>query len=60
MIKGKEKKMLNSILTRPWKKVCIDKIITQDLERGKTKNLITDPEEVKVETDKFFANQFRK
>ena len=60
MIKGEEKKMLNSILTRPWKKVCIDKIITQDLERGKTKNLITDLEEVKVETDKFFANQFRK
>ena len=60
MIKGEKKKILNSILSRPWKKVCIDKIIIQDAEKGKTKELITDPKEIKAETDKFFAEQFRK
>ena len=60
MIKGEEKKILNSILSRPWTKVCIDKIIIQDAEKGKTKELITDPEEIKAETNKFFAEQFRK
>ena len=59
MIGREDKKMLNSILERPWNKIVIEKILsTTDSTMGK-KELIYEPEEVKKEVDRYFANQFK-
>ena len=55
-----QKRMLNSILEKPWKKIIIDKVIVEkEKERGAL-DLITDPDKVKREIDTYYKDQFRR
>ena len=59
MIDKEERKMINSILEKPWRRILIDKVIVQDTESKDTKILLTKPEEVKKATDKYYKDQFK-
>ena len=41
MIDKEERKMINSILEKPWRRILIDKVIVQDTESKDTKILLT-------------------
>ena len=59
MIGKKDKLMLNSILERPWRKIVIDKVLkeeSQDIQG----TLITEPYQVKKETDNYFKDLFKR
>ena len=59
MIDKDERKMLNSILEKPWRKLLIDRVIVQDTESKDTKILLTEPEEVKKAADEYYKDQFK-
>src|SRR5260363_77122 len=60
MIGRSEKIMLNSILERPWRKIVIDKVVREEDTPNTHGSLVTELEQVKEETDRFFKKQFRK
>src|SRR5207253_7649042 len=47
MIDKEERKMINSILEKPWRRILIDKVIIQDTESKDTKILLTESDEDK-------------
>ena len=59
MIDKDERKMLNSILEKLWRKLLIDRVIVQDTESKDTKILLTEPDEVKKAVDEHYIDQFK-
>ena len=59
MIDKEERKMINSILEKPWRRILIDKVIVQDTESKDTKILLTDSDEVKKAADEYYMDQFK-
>ena len=59
MIDKDERKMLNSILEKLWRKLLIDRVIVQDTESKDIKILLIEPEEVKKAADKYYKDQFK-
>ena len=57
MIENDQKKMLRSLLNKPWKSIKLDRIFEQD---GVDRNLITKEEAVLERTMLHFQQQFRK
>ena len=57
MIKDNQRRMINSLLEKPYKKVVIDKLLID--ERG-GKELFNEPEEVLRRTAEHFKKQFKK
>jgi exonuclease III len=60
MIGNMERKMLNSILERPWKNILIEKVLVDTGSSTENKELINNPEGVKEAVDTHFQNQFRR
>ena len=59
MIDKEERKMINSILEKPWRRILIDKVIVQDTESKDTKILLTESDEVKKAADEYYKDQFK-
>ena len=57
MIKDNQRRMINSLLERPYKKVVIDRLV---VNKNRDKELISDPKEVLESTAKHFRKQFKK
>ena len=59
MIDKEERRMLNSILEKPWKRITIDKVIVQETTDKNTATLVTEPNEVKIAVDNYYQEQFK-
>ena len=57
MIKTDQRKMIASLLNKPYKKIMLDRFIEQEEE---TTNLIVEPESVKTGVAEHYKKQFRK
>src|SRR6266487_4855115 len=57
MIKDNQRRMINSLLERPYKKVVIDRLV---VNKNRDKELISDPKEVLENTAEHFRKQFKK
>src|ERR1043165_365731 len=57
IIKTDQRKMIASLLNRPYKKIILDRFIEQ---KGEETILITEPETVKTGIAKHYKKQFRK
>ena len=56
MIDKEERRMINSILERPWKKIVVDKVIVQDKENKNISTLLTEPDRVKAAVDEYYMD----
>jgi hypothetical protein len=59
MIDKEERRMINSILEKPWKRIVVDKVIIQDPIDKSAKILLTEPNEVKTAADEYYKDQFK-
>ena len=57
MLKDNQRRMINSILEKPFKKVAIDRIL---INEAKGKEFFNDPDEVLGKTAEHFSKQFKK
>jgi hypothetical protein len=59
MIEKEERKMLNSILERPWKRIVIDRLVVEDDLDKDIRTLVTEPEAVQKAADEYYKKQFK-
>ena len=57
MLKDNQRRMINSILEKPFKKIAIDRIL---INEAKGKDFFNDPDEVLEKTAEHFSKQFKK
>ena len=57
MMKDNQRRMINSLLEKPFKKVVIDKLL---IDKKESKELFNEPEEILRRTAKHFKKQFKK
>jgi hypothetical protein len=57
MIKTNQRKMIASLLNRPYKKIVLDRFIKQTEEEA---DLLTSPKDIRVGVAEHYKKQFRK
>jgi uncharacterized protein YecA (UPF0149 family) len=57
MLKDNQRRMINSLLEKPFKKVVIDRLL---IDQGTGKELLNEPDKVLRKTAEHFEQQFKK